>query len=193
MGLAPALPSLGAMPGKRQGLIYIKAGRRLPAYNEELGRGIEKWRKGLSTLQEAPHQQPAPTSCATSSAGSSAFVSAWSMGSRCRRRQWGTRGRAPRRKRPSGEGAPSTDAACPLPISRPCLRHVRRHRSRCRRDPCHLRAGRRTCQPPSRCAGAFPGIDDNAKARAHARTIAGWKPVERPITPVTRLCPGKGR
>jgi hypothetical protein len=38
----------------------------------------------------------------------------------------------------------------------------------------------------------FPGIDDNAKARAHARTIAGWKPAEQPITPVTRLYPDKG-
>lgn len=36
----------------------------------------------------------------------------------------------------------------------------------------------------------FPGITDNAKARAHVRTIAGWKPL--PATPctVTRLCPG---
>jgi hypothetical protein len=29
------------MPGKRQGLIYVNAGRGLPAYNEELGRGLE--------------------------------------------------------------------------------------------------------------------------------------------------------
>ena len=37
----------------------------------------------------------------------------------------------------------------------------------------------------------FPGITDNAKARACARTIAGWTPL--PATPrsVTRLRPGK--
>jgi hypothetical protein len=34
----------------------------------------------------------------------------------------------------------------------------------------------------------FPGVIDNAKARAHARTIAGWKPL--PV-PVTRLHPHK--
>jgi hypothetical protein len=37
----------------------------------------------------------------------------------------------------------------------------------------------------------FPGITDNAKARAHARTIAGWKPLA-PVSPVTRLHPEKG-
>jgi hypothetical protein len=38
----------------------------------------------------------------------------------------------------------------------------------------------------------FPGITDNAKAREHARTIAGWVPV--PVSPahVTQLHPGKG-
>ena len=39
----------------------------------------------------------------------------------------------------------------------------------------------------------FPGITDNAKARAHARTIAGWKPLPTPERPVTRLRPGKPR
>jgi hypothetical protein len=37
----------------------------------------------------------------------------------------------------------------------------------------------------------FPGVGDNAKAREHARTIAGWKPVERPLTPVTKLRPDR--
>ena len=31
----------------------------------------------------------------------------------------------------------------------------------------------------------FPGITDNAKARAHVRTIAGWKPL--PPSSVVRL------
>jgi len=39
----------------------------------------------------------------------------------------------------------------------------------------------------------FPGITDNAKARVHARTIAGWKPLPTPVPPVTRLRPGKPR
>jgi hypothetical protein len=33
----------------------------------------------------------------------------------------------------------------------------------------------------------FPGITDNAKARLHARTIAGWMPLPVPVRPVTRL------
>jgi hypothetical protein len=33
----------------------------------------------------------------------------------------------------------------------------------------------------------FPGITDNAKARTHARAIAGWKPWPVPAFPVTRL------
>jgi hypothetical protein len=33
----------------------------------------------------------------------------------------------------------------------------------------------------------FPGITDNVKARAHARTIAGWNPPPVPVCPVTRL------
>jgi hypothetical protein len=33
----------------------------------------------------------------------------------------------------------------------------------------------------------FPGITDNAQARAHARTIAGWKPLALPSRPPTRL------
>jgi len=33
----------------------------------------------------------------------------------------------------------------------------------------------------------FPGITDTAKARACARSIAGWRPV--PMTKVTRLHP----
>jgi hypothetical protein len=37
----------------------------------------------------------------------------------------------------------------------------------------------------------FPAITDNAKARAHVRTIAGWPPLPtRPCT-VTRLRPRK--
>jgi hypothetical protein len=35
----------------------------------------------------------------------------------------------------------------------------------------------------------FPGITDNLKARACARTIAGWAPVPLPAAPVTRLYP----
>ena len=35
----------------------------------------------------------------------------------------------------------------------------------------------------------FPGTTDNATARAHARTIAGWKPLPTPMRPVTRLPP----
>jgi hypothetical protein len=38
----------------------------------------------------------------------------------------------------------------------------------------------------------IPGIIDNSKARAHARTIAGWKSPEQPTTPVTTLHPDKG-
>ena len=36
----------------------------------------------------------------------------------------------------------------------------------------------------------FPGITDNAKARAHVRTIAGWKPPPSQPCTVTRLRPG---
>ena len=39
----------------------------------------------------------------------------------------------------------------------------------------------------------FLGVTDNVKARAHARTIAGWKPLPMPTSPVTRLHPEKGR
>ena len=39
----------------------------------------------------------------------------------------------------------------------------------------------------------FPGVTDNAKAMAHARVIAGWKPFTVPMRPVTRLHPGKER
>jgi hypothetical protein len=39
----------------------------------------------------------------------------------------------------------------------------------------------------------FPGITDNAKARSHARTIAGWMPLPAPVPPVTRLHPRKER
>jgi hypothetical protein len=34
----------------------------------------------------------------------------------------------------------------------------------------------------------FPGITDNAMARAHVRTIAGWQPAPQPAS-VTRLTP----
>jgi hypothetical protein len=33
----------------------------------------------------------------------------------------------------------------------------------------------------------FPGVSDNAKARACARSIAGWKPQPQPDSNVTRL------
>ena len=39
----------------------------------------------------------------------------------------------------------------------------------------------------------FPGITDNAKARACARTIAGWKAPPVPVSPVTQLHPRKER
>jgi hypothetical protein len=39
----------------------------------------------------------------------------------------------------------------------------------------------------------FPGLTDNAKARAHARTIAGWKTQPVPVSPVTRPHPGEHR
>jgi hypothetical protein len=35
----------------------------------------------------------------------------------------------------------------------------------------------------------FPGITDNAKARQHVRTIAGWQPLPPPAATVTRLRP----
>ena len=37
----------------------------------------------------------------------------------------------------------------------------------------------------------FPGITDNAKARACARSIAGWTPLPATPVSVTRLRPGK--
>jgi hypothetical protein len=37
----------------------------------------------------------------------------------------------------------------------------------------------------------FPGITDNANARAHARSIAGWTPLPVQPHPVTRLRPRK--
>jgi hypothetical protein len=36
----------------------------------------------------------------------------------------------------------------------------------------------------------FPGVSDNVKARAFARTIAGWTPRPAPACTVTRLHPG---
>ncbi len=38
----------------------------------------------------------------------------------------------------------------------------------------------------------FPGVTDNAKARACARTIAGWTPLPDQPPPVTQLRPRKG-
>jgi hypothetical protein len=37
----------------------------------------------------------------------------------------------------------------------------------------------------------FPGVVDNTKARACARTIAGWTPLPAPPSTVTRLRPRK--
>jgi hypothetical protein len=37
----------------------------------------------------------------------------------------------------------------------------------------------------------FPGVTDDAKARAYARTIAGWMPRPEQPHPVTRLRPRK--
>jgi hypothetical protein len=39
----------------------------------------------------------------------------------------------------------------------------------------------------------FPGIIDNAEARACARTIAGWTPLPEQPRPVTRLRPRSRR
>lgn len=39
----------------------------------------------------------------------------------------------------------------------------------------------------------FPGITDNAQARAQARTIAGWKPLPLATPPVLRRAPSKNR
>jgi hypothetical protein len=39
----------------------------------------------------------------------------------------------------------------------------------------------------------FPGVTDNAKARACARSIAGWTPLPVQPRPVTRLRPRKHR
>lgn len=39
----------------------------------------------------------------------------------------------------------------------------------------------------------FPGVTDNAKARAYARSIAGWKPLPPPARSVTRLKPRDDR
>lgn len=39
----------------------------------------------------------------------------------------------------------------------------------------------------------FPGVADNAQARACACTFAGWKPLPVPLRRVTRLSPGKRR
>ena len=39
----------------------------------------------------------------------------------------------------------------------------------------------------------FPGVTDNAKARQHARTMAGWMPMPAPVRPVTQLDPRKER
>jgi hypothetical protein len=37
----------------------------------------------------------------------------------------------------------------------------------------------------------FAGVTDNAKARLHARTIAGWMPLPALVRPVTQLHCGK--
>jgi hypothetical protein len=37
----------------------------------------------------------------------------------------------------------------------------------------------------------FPGVTDNARARACARSIAGWTSLPVPLRPVTRLHPRK--
>ena len=39
----------------------------------------------------------------------------------------------------------------------------------------------------------FPGVTDNAKARACARSIAGWTPLPAQPRPVTRLRSRKNR
>jgi hypothetical protein len=39
----------------------------------------------------------------------------------------------------------------------------------------------------------FPGVMNNAMARTHARTIAGWPPRSVPVATVTALHPNKHR
>ncbi|MEA2962204.1 MAG: hypothetical protein QOI46_2302 [Alphaproteobacteria bacterium] len=39
----------------------------------------------------------------------------------------------------------------------------------------------------------FPGVTDNAQARACARTVVGWKPLPGTPRPVTRLHPDRDR
>jgi hypothetical protein len=39
----------------------------------------------------------------------------------------------------------------------------------------------------------FPGITDNAKARLHARTIAGWMPLPAPVTPSDAAASPEGK
>ncbi len=45
-------------------------------------------------------------------------------------------------------------------------------------------SGRAIFQRPSSCADCFPGITDNAKARACARTISEWQPM--PVKAATK-------
>ena len=50
---------------------------------------------------------------------------------------------------------------------------------------------RESCPPLSSCAGGSQKITDNAKARACARSIAGWTSLPAQLRPVTELRPRK--
>jgi hypothetical protein len=66
--------------------------------------------------------------------------------------------------------------------------HVPGHRDRCHHNPCRLRQDGELAAAIE-LRRLFPGITDNAMARAHVRTIAGWQPAPQPPAPVTRLTP----
>jgi hypothetical protein len=48
---------------------------------------------------------------------------------------------------------------------------------------------RASCRPPFELPRRFPNITENAKARAHVRTIVGWQPPPSQPCTVTRLRP----
>ncbi|HEX6559397.1 MAG TPA: hypothetical protein VF021_08035, partial [Longimicrobiales bacterium] len=60
-----------------------------------------------------------------------------------------------------------------------------------KRNPCSQSTGTRKLSAAIELRRRFPGITDNAKARAHARRIAGWTPLSVRPRPVTRLRPRK--
>ena len=71
------------------------------------------------------------------------------------------------------------------------LGNVCHHRGRCRRDPRPVLNQEGELSAAIELRRRFPGVTDNAKARACARRIAGWTPLSVPLRPVTRLHPRK--